>query len=552
MHPKKEVSFLKNLSVVAAKQFIKVVDLFAGPGGLGEGFSTYSFDQFKPFKVVVSVEKEKFEHQTLLVRTFFRQFEPADVPEIYYKLLRGELNFEEFKAALNKESGFTKARWKFAEEHAHQLELGAVNYDQSPIKKTIETKVSPEEPWVLIGGPPCQAYSLVGRSRNKGKEGYVPEDDQRHRLYLEYLRIIAHRWPAAFVMENVKGILSSKLDGRRLFEKIVSDLENPGCALDLPSSAKRYCYKLHSVVCERQGSLDSHDFIVRCEDYGIPQKRHRVIIVGIRQDHDVSPKLLLKAPGLSVEEVIGELPAIRSGVSRDRRGNKYVKLEDSQETWIAQIRLHTLNEDGPKRWLSSIRGDDKSDAVRELISNTIKGLSLNVERGKPFIAWESDLEKKHSLYQLIDSRIGGVCQHQSREHLPKDLVRYLFAACYAKIYGVSPKLSDFPKDILPEHENAEDGIFEDRFRVQVRGKPATTITSHISKDGHYYIHYDPKQCRSLTVREAARLQTFPDNYFFCGPRTKQYVQVGNAVPPMLAAQIADSLYKALIKPSHIK
>jgi DNA (cytosine-5)-methyltransferase 1 len=137
--------------------------------------------------------------------------------------------------------------------------------------------------------------------------------------------------------------------------------------------------------------------------------------------------------------------------------------------------------------------------------------------------------------------------HEARSHMPSDLQRYLFASSFADFYGRSPSLVDFPFRLLPEHENVAAGVagdtFADRFRVQCWDSPSTTVTSHIAKDGHYFIHPDPTQFRSLSVREAARLQTFPDNYFFMGPRTSQYQQVGNAVPPELAKQIAGVVFE---------
>ena len=153
----------------------------------------------------------------------------------------------------------------------------------------------------------------------------------------------------------------------------------------------------------------------------------------------------------------------------------------------------------------------------------------------------------HLAHWYLDQRIGGVTLHETRSHMESDLHRYLFASSFAREEKRSPRLRDFPKPLLPSHLNVwdESAPFEDRFRVQLRNQPATTIVSHIAKDGHYYIHSEPSQCRSLTVREAARLQTFPDNYFFEGNRTEQYHQVGNAVPPMLARKIGEIVLKLL-------
>lgn len=137
--------------------------------------------------------------------------------------------------------------------------------------------------------------------------------------------------------------------------------------------------------------------------------------------------------------------------------------------------------------------------------------------------------------------------------MQEDLRRYVYAAAFAETYDHSPKGHEqfSLQGLKPNHENWESGKFSDRFRVQIASGPATTVTSHIAKDGHYFIHYDPKQCRSLTVREAARLQTFPDDYFFQGNRTQQYHQVGNAVPPLLAKKIAETI-AAAIREQYVK
>jgi DNA (cytosine-5)-methyltransferase 1 len=187
-------------------------------------------------------------------------------------------------------------------------------------------------------------------------------------------------------------------------------------------------------------------------------------------------------------------------------------------------------------------GKEIEKDVWEKMLEVVDNLNLPEEdKGRLFINCKATVQYNTDWY--LDEKLNGVCNHESRSHIKSDLYRYLFVSSFASVKGRSPKLSDFPASLLPQHKNVAKGIeenkFADRFRAQRYGVPSKTITSHISKDGHYFIHPDPSQCRSLTVREAARIQTFPDNYFFCGPRTQQFHQVGNAVPPFLARQIAE-------------
>ena len=210
---------------------VTVIDLFAGPGGLGEGFSSLETGGFRPFRIGLSVEKESSAHRTLELRSFFRQFKNK-APEEYYQYLKGDLTREELFAAYP-----TQSRKAIEETLGGPRALGDPDDDRF-IRKGLKSLLSSERRFVLIGGPPCQAYSLVGRARNRGISGYKAEDDHRHFLYREYLNVLNMVEPEAFVMENVKGILSSKIQGQHIFPTILEDLADPAKALSKRSGAR--------------------------------------------------------------------------------------------------------------------------------------------------------------------------------------------------------------------------------------------------------------------------------------------------------------------------
>ncbi len=473
-----------------------------------------------------SVEKEASAHRTLTLRSFLREYRSRHDDALPQEFL-------DFHAGMTDEpdwSAVDSDAWKHATSEALCLELGTREAGAALGEAIAKARESFDET-ILIGGPPCQAYSLVGRVRSRAKQGYVPEEDQRHYLFREYISVLKELQPAAFVMENVKGILSSRVESRLVFDMLKEDLSSLG-------GHSRGIYELRAIrvadgYATLQREVEPSDFVVRAEQFGVPQRRHRVIIIGIRSDLAAgSERARIKLPKgpRTVAQVIGSLPRLRSGLS---------DYEDSSTEWRKTLveeakrlaRLLDIPAPELEVYLKALSGRLRSRSpARRSSRSRSKGYGKSKD---PLRAW---IERP----QLL-----AVAQHETRGHMRSDLGRYLFASVFAKVMGESPKADQFPADIIPKHRNWHSGHFTDRFRVQLADRPATTITSHISKDGHYFIHPDPVQCRSLTVREAARLQTFPDDYLFLGNRTEQYVQVGNAVPPYLARQIAELLLQAL-------
>ncbi|MCB0666443.1 MAG: DNA cytosine methyltransferase, partial [Saprospiraceae bacterium] len=348
-------------------------------------------------------------------------------------------------------------------------------------------------------------------------------------------------------MENVKGLLSSTIRGQKIFRQILDDLRDPVKAYkNLYGKSKKSMrspgYKIYSLVHKpRSHDLNHHpyydigDFIIEAEKYGIPQTRHRLILLGVRSDLDIQPEILSRESSVTVDMVINDLPQIRSQISRSNG----LTLQDTDESWVKSLKELTANG----------VASEIERSLFESIVETINNLkNFRHGAGAEFVPTSRKISHRPDWY--YDERIGGVCNHSGRAHIIGDLHRYLFASSFAKMHRRSPILADYPVKLLPKHKNVAEAVsvgkFADRFRVHLEHEPAKTITSHISKDGHYYIHPDPAQCRTFTVREAARIQTFPDNYFFCGPRTAQYVQVGNAVPPLLANKIASVVYKIFL------
>lgn len=408
---------------------LNYIDLFAGASGLSEGFRMLNFNP------VAHVEIDSDACLTIKTREAYYHLKENNKISVYYDYVGGNITRDSL--------------YKFLPS---DIENSVINTEISDstlkhIFKVIETNLKHllnSELDLIVGGPPCQAYSLIGR------HGVDWENDQRLKLYVQYGRFLKEFKPKAFVFENVPGIYSA----------------NNGYYF---THLKKYFRKL---------GYEIEDRILNAKDYGVLQNRRRIFVVGWRKDIQFSfPVFEPIVHNYTVEDIFSDLSPLTPGQVINK--GKYKKE--------------------PSKYMKQ----------------------FNLSNGADFYT-----------------------QHISRPHNSNDLKIYKIAIQKWEQENKRLKYTDIPEKLRTQ-KNTES--FLDRFKV-VDGKGIShTIVAHIAKDGHYYIHPDIKQCRSISVREAARIQSFPDDFYFEGSRTSVFRQIGNAVPPLLSKAIADGIKNKLYK-----
>lgn len=420
----------------------KIIDLFAGPGGLGEGFAAYKNGSI--FDIALSAEMESSAYKTLTLRSFFRKIRGDQ------KALNAYYSFCESADSPHPGELFPLA-WKAAQAEAHQLTLGDPGHNKQ-LDELLNQAQLHEDQTVLIGGPPCQAYSLVGRARNMGKQDYVAENDHRHFLYKEYLRILHRSRPAVFVMENVKGILSAQVGGKLVFHDILRDLTDPGKALGKRSGAR---YTIHSLVSrvkfapgDNPEELDASEFIIKAEKFGIPQARHRVILLGVREDLGYDGTKFLRESGqIFVQDAFSGMPLLRSKLSTD----------DSDKKWHEAMHRHANNlyKDALDKGMGTLAAELKAGMI---------SMNGNLGTGALRFPRQNTSQGQTSFHKWVnDPKLNVWLNHETRSHMSSDLARYYFTAVFGQTFNRSPKghLDFSLKDLAPEHANWESGKFAD-------------------------------------------------------------------------------------------
>lgn len=420
---------------IDVKRKLNFIDLFAGAGGLSEGFIQAGFEP------IAHVEMEKSACNTLKTRAAYHYLKSINKYNIYVSYLKGEISRVELYENIPNEILNSVINLPIGEEN------------NEIIQNKIDQNIGIKEVDLIIGGPPCQAYSLAGRSRSKTKM----EGDPRNYLFVQYAEYLEKYKPKMFVFENVIGLKSAK-KGHYLEEmKKLFDI-------------KGYEIKLYTL---------------EAVNFGVLQNRRRIIILGWKKENKIEiPNLeSVKFEGnFMVSEIFKDLPKIQAGEGYDKFQQYNSKTTEYLETFG--------------------------------LRNGIDVLTQHIAR--------PHREQDKEIYRIAVEK-----WKKNKERL-----------CY----------TDLP-DRLMTHQNRTS--FFDRFKVVADDLPhSQTVVAHIAKDGHYYIHPDISQTRSISVREAARLQSFPDDYYFEGEReganrTAAFKQIGNAVPPLMANAIAKSIKELL-------
>ena len=406
---------------------VNFIDLFSGAGGLSEGFIRAGFTP------IAHVEIDKYACKTLETRLVYHKLKEENKLDQYYDYLLDQTGREQFlersgdKQLLNSviNIGIGRANNKFIFNEIDSLTRSVSEID------------------LIVGGPPCQAYSLVGRARDeKGMK-----DDPRNYLYKDYGKFLKNYSPKVFVFENVLGLITAEKG--MYFRNMKKYFRSVGYNLD---------YKvLHS------------------EDYGVLQKRRRIVIIGWRKDIDFEyPIFDSVTHDFKVKDLLKDLKPLIPGEAKN-----ITKYENSKTKYLVQFELRN---------------------------------------GVDFVT-----------------------QHIARPHNQRDLEIYKIAIEKLE-KGERLKYPDLPES-LKTHKNQKS--FLDRFKVVDPNDYSHTMVAHIAKDGHHYIYPSLRQIRSLSVREAARIQSFPDDYFFEGGRSAAFRQIGNAVPPLMAKTIAQNIREQL-------
>ncbi len=405
---------------------ITVLDLFAGAGGFSEGFINSGCE------MVAHIEMDIQACETIRTRLIYHALKNKNKLNEYKSYMLGEIDRE---SIINKHDLQDEVDSVICEE------ITKNNYKK--LFESIYERLDGKELDIIIGGPPCQAFSMVGRSRDSRGMKW----DRRNTLYKYYVEFLKEFRPKIFVFENVQGLLSAAKS--RHFNNMKRLMKKAGYTVD------------HRVL--------------NTAEYGVPQSRKRVIVIGWNDESKLKeyPDFLKVERAYKVGDFLAGLPKLQAG--------EMVAPREYEET-----------------------------------ADIIRGLGI------------------------LNNEVNVLEAHMARPHTDQDKKIYR-TAVLTKQKGLNLKYNELPPE-LKTHKNEIN--FTDRFKVvDFKSLACHTVVAHISKDGHYYIHPDIEQNRSLTVREAARIQTFPDDFKFEGSRTAQFKQIGNAVPPMFSKVIAKTLLR---------